>query len=95
MKKMTSPQFYTATMAKIYADQGYLRKAAQIYEYLLQKEPLRHDLKRALEEVQVQIDEQGGPTQKELGLLCKEWVGLLKRQKKNNRDERKQQRREK
>jgi len=77
---MSSSRFYTATMAKLYADQGYLRKAAQIYGDLLAREPEREDLRLALNKIQRQISEQIGPTQKELGLLLREWVGLLKKQ---------------
>jgi Tfp pilus assembly protein FimV len=38
------PDFYTKTMAKVYADQGYLTKAAEIYRFLLKQEPDRQDL---------------------------------------------------
>jgi len=40
--------FYTATMAKVHVDQGNLEKAAEIYRYLLEREPDRQDLRDAL-----------------------------------------------
>ncbi len=43
--------FYTKTMAKVYADQGKLEKAAEIYQYLLKKEPGRQDLIDAIAEI--------------------------------------------
>lgn len=77
---MNSHRFYTVTMAKLYADQGYLRKAARVYRQLLRKEPGREDLRLALEEIERKIGNQTHPSRKELGLLLKEWVGLLKKQ---------------
>ena len=82
---MHSRENYTATMAKIYADQGYLRKAAQIYGHLLKKEPGREDLRRALVQIENRIDQQSGPSRKELGLLIKEWATLMKRAKEEKR----------
>ncbi|MEA3417750.1 MAG: hypothetical protein U9R02_16670 [Thermodesulfobacteriota bacterium] len=38
------PDFYTKTMARLYADQGYLTKAAEIYRFLLKQEPERQEL---------------------------------------------------
>lgn len=76
---MNSPRFYTVTMAKLYADQGYLRKAAQVYRQLLRKEPGREDLQLALKEIERKIGSQTHPSQKALGLLLREWVGLLKK----------------
>ena len=43
--------FYTKTMAGVYADQGRLDKAAEIYRYLLNEEPERQDLIDALAEI--------------------------------------------
>ncbi|MFC1811951.1 hypothetical protein ACFL03_04615 [Thermodesulfobacteriota bacterium] len=44
--------FYTSTMAKIYADQGHFEKAAEIYRFLLKREPGRQDLIEALSEIE-------------------------------------------
>ena len=38
-------------MAKVYADQGKLEKAVEIYQYLLKKEPGRQDLIDAILEI--------------------------------------------
>ena len=43
--------FYTKTMAKVYADQGKLEKAVEIYQYLLKKEPGQQDLIDAISEI--------------------------------------------
>ena len=71
-----TPEFFTATMAKLYADQGYLRKAAAIYSYLVDQNPDRQDLGDALAAVETQIKLQDKPNWKELGLLLREWIAL-------------------
>ncbi len=43
--------FYTKTMAKVYADQGKLEKAVEIYRFLLEKEPGQQDLIDAISEI--------------------------------------------
>jgi hypothetical protein len=69
-------------MADLYAKQGYLRKAAQIYSYLIEKDPHRQDLRLALEKIERQIETQVAPSRKELGLLLREWKNLISRHKK-------------
>ena len=66
----------TATMAKLYADQGYWHKAADIYRRLSAKAPDRMDLKAALLDIEKKMVHQMGPSHKELGLLLREWVAL-------------------
>ena len=39
-----NPDIYTKTMAKVYANQGYLTKAAEIYRFLLKQDPGGQDL---------------------------------------------------
>ena len=71
---ITDDIFYTKTMAKVYADQGQLGKAAKIYRYLLDKEPERRDLVDALAEIdkkRFEKDPQG------LGKLFSTWIDLL------------------
>lgn len=66
--------FYTKTMAKVYADQGKLSKAAKIYRYLLNEDPERQDLIDALAEIdkkRYEKDPEG------LGQLFSAWVELL------------------
>jgi hypothetical protein len=72
------PQLVTATMAKLYADQGYLTKAAAIYRQLIDQNPHRRDLSDALSLVETQIEQREKPNLKELGLLIREWIDLQK-----------------
>ena len=61
-------------MAKVYADQGNLGKAAEIYNYLLKQEPGRQDLIDALSE----IENRGFDEDREnLFMLFSEWIDLL------------------
>jgi hypothetical protein len=80
MARSLSP--YTTTMARVYAEQGYLRKAAWMYRHLLEEDPGRPDCRVALEALEKQIAEQNAPSRKELGLMMREWVDLMKRQQK-------------
>ena len=66
--------FYTKTMAKIYADQGNLGKAAEIYRYLLELEPGRRDLIDALSKVEKRLFEKDP---EDLVKLFSKWVDLL------------------
>ncbi len=66
--------FYTKTMAKIYADQGNLGKAAEIYRYLLEREPGRQDLIDALSEIEKKLFEKDPD---DLVKLFSKWVDLL------------------
>ena len=82
-----SPRFFTATMAKLYADQGYLRKAVQIYRYLLLQAPEREDLHRAMAALEERIRQQTHPSTKELGLLMRDWADLIRKQQELKRKE--------
>ena len=66
--------FYTRTMAKVYADQGNLLKAAEIYRYLLKCEPEHRDLKDALSEVERKLNEKSPD---DLSKLFIKWMDLL------------------
>lgn len=69
----------TATMAGIYVDQGYYEKAADIYKFLLEKDPDRQELADALAEIrQKQIQKKHG-NGKDLARLLDEWFTLLLR----------------
>ena len=88
---MTRPQrLLTATMAKLYADQGYLRKAAGIYRHLVDQHPDRNDLGEALAAVEAQIERQETPSRKELRLLIREWIVLQKEYDRRNRNDEKE-----
>jgi hypothetical protein len=52
----TDNVFYTATMAKVHADQGNLIKATQIYTHLLRNDPGRPDLAAALARVRQRMN---------------------------------------
>lgn len=72
-----SKETYSVTMARVYADQGYLRKAAQIYRCLLADNPDQQDVRLALAALDAELLRRPVPSRKELGLLFKEWVHLL------------------
>ena len=73
--------YETATMARVYAQQGYLRYAAQIYRRLLSKAPHREALQKELADIEHRIAEQHRPSRKELGLLLRQWAELVKQKK--------------
>jgi hypothetical protein len=81
-----SSRFYSATMARLYADQGYLRKAARIYRHLLQKAPDRMDLRKELAAVEEEIRLQIHPSKKELGLLIRDWADMMRKQRQSKRN---------
>ncbi|MDA8138734.1 MAG: hypothetical protein M0036_08770 [Desulfobacteraceae bacterium] len=85
---MTAPAspLYTASMAKLFAEQGYLRKAAWIYRHLLAQDPQRAELREALAQVERQIETQPAPTRKETELILREWKDLMKRQRDRERN---------
>jgi hypothetical protein len=69
-------QIRTATMARILAQQGHHRRAAEIYRYLLQQDPSRTDLARALDELE---DAKPETPSREPGVLLAEWIEMLLR----------------
>lgn len=79
-----SPQFYTATMAKLFAEQGYLRKAAQIYRHLVARDPDCLELREALDRLECRIAQQPAPTRKDTEMLLREWIELMKQKKQPN-----------
>jgi hypothetical protein len=81
-----SPRFFSATMARLYAGQGYLRKAARVYRHLLQEAPDRMDLRRELAAVEEEIRLQTHPSKKELGLLIRDWAVLMRKQRQSKRN---------
>jgi hypothetical protein len=75
------PDFYTVTMARIYEEQGYWNKAAEIYRYLLKEEPGRKDLAEALAELDRRMEAPGKKKPDDLIPLFREWINLLFRYK--------------
>lgn len=69
--------FYTETMAKVYTDQGYLEKAAEIYRYLVQREPDRRDLIGKLSEIEKRVNEKKNTGKEHLALLFNQWIDLV------------------
>jgi predicted membrane chloride channel (bestrophin family) len=69
--------FQTATMAKVFADQGHYEKAADIYRNLLKREPQRQDLADALSEVEKRISQTDKSSDENLVFLLGEWVELV------------------
>ena len=74
-------QIQTATMARIYTQQGHYRKAAEIYRHLLERDPSRKDLAEALAEVESLQNEESHPGKKDLAPLLREWIRLAVRHK--------------
>ena len=75
MEKETD--FYTVTMAKVYADQGYWEKAAEIYRHLLAHEPGRNDYLEALAEAERKIISSGKKPSGDLAPLFHQWFDLM------------------
>jgi hypothetical protein len=69
---------YTPTMANLYAQQGYLRKAAEIYRHLLSGDPRHEIYLSALRRIEEQIAVQEAPSRKEIGLMLREWIDMMK-----------------
>lgn len=69
-------EIYTQTMAKIYADQGHLEKAAEIYRHLLVKEPDRQDLILASAEVEQRLQNSGRKDEAFLVSLFDQWIHM-------------------
>lgn len=70
---------YTGTMARIYAQQGYYRKSAEIYRHLLSREPHRGDLKEALRLVEKKLSENSAAAFDDLPPLFEKWFDLARR----------------
>jgi tetratricopeptide (TPR) repeat protein len=75
MEKETD--FYTGTMAKVYADQGHWDKAAEIYRHLLRLEPERIDYLEALAEAERKLNTPGNRPVEDLAPLFHQWIDLM------------------
>jgi hypothetical protein len=71
---MKDDVFYTRTMAKVYADQGNLLKAAEIYRYLIECEPESRDLMAALSDIEKKLNKKSPD---DLIKLFNRWIDLL------------------
>ena len=75
MEKETD--FYTATMAKVYTEQGHWDKAAEIYRHLLAQEPERDDYLQALAEVEKKATQKRQKSLEDLDGLFHQWFDLM------------------
>lgn len=69
----------TETMARIYAQQGHYRKAADIYRHLLERDPSRADIAATLAELQSMQNAQSPSGRKDPAPLVREWIRLALR----------------
>jgi hypothetical protein len=67
---------YTATLAKVYADQGHLEKAAEIYRSLLEKEPGQTDLIDALSDIEKKLVRKKQERTTDLVRIFSQWIDL-------------------
>ena len=69
MRMDKETNFYTATMAKVYAEQGHWEKSAEIYRYLLRHEPERVDYLEALAQAEQNVISSAQKPRKDICLL--------------------------
>lgn len=67
----------TATMARIYAKQGYFHKASEIYRFLLTQEPENPEFIAAQAEIQQRTKFASLKGMQDMVGLVQEWVDLL------------------
>ena len=75
---MTDIAFHTATMARVYAQQGHFQKAAEIYRHILSNEPDRQDIAAELSMVEHKLadmkpESEMGPRESDLVHLFQKW----------------------
>lgn len=75
MEKET--EFYTATMAKVYSEQGHWEKAADIYRHLLEQEPGRDDYLAALSRAERKAKQDRDDSLENLAALFHQWFDLM------------------
>ena len=69
--------FYTATMAKVYSEQGHWEKAADIYRHLLTRQPERDDYLEALAEAEKKAKQKRKKSREDLDALFHQWFDLM------------------
>jgi hypothetical protein len=75
MEKETD--FYTATMAQVYSEQGHWDKATEIYRHLLTQEPEREDYLAALARVERKAEQDRNESLEDLSALFHQWFDLM------------------
>ena len=78
---MTGNEFHTATMARLYAQQGHYQKAADIYRHILSNEPDREDIVAELSKVEQQLtdmepESEKNMKEKDLVSLFQKWFQM-------------------
>ena len=68
--------FYTKTMANVYAEQGYFAKASEIYRYLLKHSPESRELNDLLSGVEKKLNEKERKDREILEKLFRKWIYL-------------------
>ena len=69
-------EFYTKTMANVYAKQGYFAKAVEIYRHLLKHDPESRELNNLLFEVEKKLNEKQKKDREILEKLFGKWIYL-------------------
>ncbi|MDP2643453.1 MAG: hypothetical protein Q8P24_00795 [Desulfobacterales bacterium] len=73
---MGDKEFYTMTLGKVYASQGYFDKAVQVYQHLLEADPGRQDVIEALSEAREKLLRRQAEAGKDLPVLFARWIDL-------------------
>lgn len=73
---MMDTEFYTATMAGVYERQGHLERAADIYRYLLEREPGQKELTEALSRVEEKLVALASERNGDLAAVFDRWIRL-------------------
>lgn len=69
-------EFKTRTMAKVLAGQGQLKKAAEIYTYLIKHHPEEKDLREELGAIKKRLNPDENGSHKELRPLYRKWIEI-------------------
>ncbi|MDX1708538.1 MAG: tetratricopeptide repeat protein, partial [Desulfobacterales bacterium] len=75
MEKETD--FTTATMARVYSEQGHWEKAAEIYRHLLTQEPDRDDYLALLAQAEKMVQQNHKDSRENLAALFHQWFDLM------------------
>ena len=74
---MEDTAFYTATMARVYAEQGHTEKALEIYKYVLEQEPERTDVVEAISKIEETLSQETPTVDKRHLQLFQKWIALM------------------
>jgi hypothetical protein len=68
--------FKTKTMARIFVEQGQLKKAAEIYLFLLKKNPNQKEIKNHLMDIRRRLNQSVQGAARDLKPLYEKWINL-------------------